>query len=102
MSYLEGAPHGAARKTFHECQVIHFMPHGMEAVRIMGLDGVSTNAACCWKMLHLARHTALFTLKPEPNPSCHTLSPRFTPCLVSMYASTYLHAFGAWTPQLAS
>ena len=102
MSYVEGAPRGAARKAFRECQVIHFMPHGIEAVRIMGLDGVSANAACCWKMLRLARHTALFTLKPEPNPSCHTLSPRFTPCLVSMYASTYLHAFGPWTPRLAS
>lgn len=59
---------------------------------MIGLVGLSRNAACCWEMLRLARHTALFTLKPEPKASCQTLSPLFTLCLVSMYASTYLHA----------
>ena len=55
-----------------------------------GLDVPSRNAAWCWKQVRLTRHTALLTLKPEPNASCHTLSPLLTPCLVSMYANTYL------------
>ena len=35
---------------------------------------------------------ALLHLKPEPKAICHTLSPRRTPALVSMLASTYLQA----------
>ena len=57
---------------------------------MMGLEVSSRNAACCWKIARLACHTALFTLKPEPNASCHTLSPLLRPRLVSIYASTYL------------
>ena len=58
---------------------------------MMGLVLSCRNAACCWKNVRLSRHTALFTLKPEPNASCHTLSPLPSPRFVSMYASTYLH-----------
>ena len=37
-----------------------------------------------------ARQMALLHLKPEPKAICQTRSPRFTPVLVSMLASTYL------------
>ena len=38
----------------------------------------------------MALQTALLHLKPEPKAICQTRSPRLTPCLVSMHASTYL------------
>lgn len=52
--------------------------------------GRSSHAS--WRVLtfRMARQTALLHLKPEPKAICHTLSPRFTPCFVSMFANTYL------------
>ena len=53
--------------------------------------GRSSHASWRVLTLRMARHTALLHLKPDPKAICHTLSPRFTPCFVSMHASTYLH-----------
>lgn len=54
--------------------------------------GRSNQASCRVLTLRMARQTALLHLKPEPKAICHILSPHFTPCVVSMHASTYLHA----------
>ena len=40
----------------------------------------SKNALCCVRTPRRAHHTALLHLKPLPNASCHTRSPRLTPC----------------------
>ena len=53
--------------------------------------GRSSHASWRVLTLRMARQTALLHLNPEPKAICHTLSPRFTPCFVSMQASTYLH-----------
>ena len=46
-------------------------------------DGVSVQASCWSRQSRSATHTALLHLKPLPKASCHTRSPRRTPCTVS-------------------
>ena len=56
------------------------------------MEGVSVQASCWSLLLRTATQTAEQHLKPEPNASCQTRSPRFTPCCVSTYVHAYLSA----------
>ena len=53
-------------------------------------EGVSVQASCWSRQSRSATHTALLHLKPLPKASCHTRSPRLTPCFVSTKPHAYL------------